>query len=370
MLLSQSNIRLVLKMGQAVPLPAPSAVMNALSRVEVTNDSHGSDGFQIGFNISRSQPMEYDLLQSGLVTQGTRVIIGVLLGATPQVLIDGIITHHQVAPSAEPGASTLSVTGKDVSVMMDLEDKNASYENQSDDVIVTQLIGAYARYGLTPETGPTTYTPLATEHTPRQAETDLKFIQRMALRNGYVFYVEPVTFNVNTAYWGPENRVTPPQPRLTMGVGVQSNLKSLSFSQDSLAPVMTQGSFIEHGQTIPIPPTPPLRIPPFVRTPTPALRTVLMRDTGNQTATQAATSALAAALKVPDSVSGTGEVDTVRYGSILRARRLVNVRGAGLSYDGLYYVSRVTHTITRGDYKQSFSISREGTGALLPVVMP
>ncbi|HLG14209.1 MAG TPA: hypothetical protein VJH03_06865 [Blastocatellia bacterium] len=372
MLLKQSNIRLVLMMGQAVPLPAPSAVMNALSRVEVTNDSHGSDGFQISFNISKSQPMDYDLLQSGLLTQGTRVIIGVLLGAMPQVLIDGIIAHHQVAPSAEPGASTLSVTGKDVSVMMDLEEKNASYENQSDDVIVTQLIGAYAQYGLVPKTGPTTYTPLATEHTPRQAETDLKFIQRMAQRNGYVFYVEPVTFNVNTAYWGPENRVTPPQPRLTMGVGVQSNLKSLSFSQDSLAPVMTQGSFIEEtsGQTIPIPPIPPLRVPPFVTTPTPALRTVLMRDTANQSALQAVISALAAALKVPDSVTGSGEVDTVRYGSILRARRLVNVRGAGLSYDGLYYVSRVTHTITRGDYKQSFSISREGTGALLPVVMP
>ena len=28
----------------------------------------------------------------------------------------------------------------------------------------------------------------------------------MAERNGFVFYIEPLTFGVNTAYWGPENR--------------------------------------------------------------------------------------------------------------------------------------------------------------------
>src|SRR6185295_41469 len=109
MLASQLGIRLILMMGQTVPLPAPAPVMNALSRVEVTNDEQGGDGFSISFSLSKSQPVDYDLLQSGLLAQGTRVIIGVLLGAVPQALIDGIITHHQVAPSADPGASTLTV---------------------------------------------------------------------------------------------------------------------------------------------------------------------------------------------------------------------------------------------------------------------
>jgi hypothetical protein len=36
------------------------------------------------------------------------------------------------------------------------------------------------------------------------------------------------------------------------------------------------------------------------------------------------------------------------------------VRGAGLAYDGLYYVNSVTHNIKRGDYKQSFELSRDG----------
>src|SRR5204863_934525 len=98
--------------------------------------------------------------------------------------------------------------------------------------------------------------------------------------------------------------------------------------------------------------------------------TVLLRDTANQNPAQAATSAIAAVTNSPDSATGQGKLDTVRYGNILRARKLVGVRGAGFSYDGNYFVGRVSHSIARGQYTQSFSLSREGTGGLLPVVIP
>ena len=49
---------------------------------------------------------------------------------------------------------------------------------------------------------------------------------------------------------------------------------------------------------------------------------------------------------------------------------LVGVRGAGLTYDGLYYVESVTHNIKRGEYKQSFTLSRDGVVSQTPVVMP
>lgn len=60
----------------------------------------------------------------------------------------------------------------------------------------------------------------------------------------------------------------------------------------------------------------------------------------------------------------------MRYGHILRARMLVGVRGAGLTYDGMYYVESVTHNIKRGEYKQSFTLSRDGVVSQTPVVMP
>jgi hypothetical protein len=365
-------IRLVLLIGKTVPLPASSDVISALANIEVTNDAKNGDGFQMTFSLAKGI-LDYSLFRGGTFDPGTRVIIGVLLGVVPQVLIDGIITHHQVAPSNEPGMSTLTVTGTDLSVMLDLEEKDEKYENQSDSIIFTRLIGAYAQYGLIPKPRATTNVPIMLKLIPRQArETDLKFIQRMAARNGFVFYIEPVTFGVNTAYFGPEKRLGLAQPALSLNMGPSTNIDSLTFTQDGLATVKTKGTFIEPilKLTIPIPSLPSLKLPPFASSPAKALRTVLLRDTSNKNAGQAASAAISAVTNSPDPVTGKGKVDTVRYGHVLRARGPVGVRGAGRSYDGNYYVQSVSHSIGRGQYTQSFSLSREGTGALLPVVRP
>ena len=69
-----------------------------------------------------------------------------------------------------------------------------------------------------------------------------------------------------------------------------------------------------------------------------------------------------------DSITVSGKLDVVRYGSVLRSKMLVGVRGASLAYDGLYYVNSVTHEIKRGEYKQSFQLSRDGLISLTPRV--
>ena len=68
-------------------------------------------------------------------------------------------------------------------------------------------------------------------------------------------------------------------------------------------------------------------------------------------------------------VSVSGELDAGRYGSVLQARARVDVRGVGLTYDGSYYVKTVTHTITRGSYRQAFTLTRDGIGPLSPTVI-
>jgi hypothetical protein len=198
----------------------------------------------------------------------------------------------------------------------------------------------------------------------------MRFIQRLAQRNGYVFYIEPLTLGVNTAYWGPENRLSLPQSALTMNMGPATNLKSLSFARDALAPVETEGSFVEPftKMSLPIPNLPSLRVPPLALFPDRPQRRTLQRQTAGQSPVTAATTALASVTNSPVSVTGMGEIDTLRFGNILRARKLVGVRGVGFNYDGNYFVNRVTHTIERGKYEQKFSISREGMGSLLPVV--
>lgn len=371
MLTGALGVRLVLWMGSAVPAPAPPEVVAALQSVEVTNDSETGDGFQLVLTVRKDRTLDYGLLRSGVLAPGTRVIVGVLIGAAPEALVDGVIEHHQVQTDPATGL-TLTVTGRDVTAMLDLEEKDEEYPNQPDSVIVARLLGGYARYGLVPAVTPTTDFPLEVDRIPHQQETDLAFVNRLAERNGFVFYTEPVTFGVNRAYWGPQVRAGLPQRALTQGMGAATNVTSLSFSHDSLDAVGTAGVVVEPflKLSIPIPALPSLRIPPLAAAPAPARRTARLRDTANRNPLNAATAALAAATNAPDAVTGQGEIDTVRYGAVLRARRLVGVRGAGLTYDGLYYVTSVTHSIAKGSCTQKFALSREGTGAVLPVVVP
>ena len=371
MLAGQLGIRLILWTGKTIPTPSSPGRLAALTRLQVTNDAQSGDGFQMTFALGRNTVTDWDLLD-GSLDPPARVWIGVVLGVTPEVLIDGIITHHQFTPSNEPGRSTLTVTGTNLTVMMDLEEKDQQYPNQPDFLIATQLIAAYPQYGLIPLVTPTTDFPIELQRVPRQSETDLRFLQKMAQRNGFVFYIEPVTFGVNKAYWGPSTRAGIPQPALTVNMGHSTNVTSLSFANDALAPVGSKGTFVEPitKVAIPIPPLPPLRVPPLAASPATPLRTTLLRDVANKNPAQAALESAATSTQAPEPVKAQGQLETVRYGSVLRARGLVGVRGAGFSYDGNYYVESVTHEIAVGGYKQSFRLSRDGTGALLPVVVP
>ena len=365
------GIRLVLLVGDTVPLPAPQAVTSALEQVEVTSDSGQGDGFQMTFSLARSGLADYGLLQNGTVDPMKRVVIAVLLGAVPEVLIDGVVTHHQFNPGNQPGQATLTVTGRDLSTLLDLEERNESYPNQPDFLIASRVLANYARYGIVPLPKPTTDIPIMLDRIPRQQETDLQFLQRLAERNGFVFYIEPVAPGVSQGYFGPENRLGLPQPALSVNLGATTNVKSISFTNDALSQVGTRGSFVEPftKTSIPIPVLPSLKIPPLCARPATPNRIRLQRDTANQGPVTAATTALASAARAPDPVTAQGEVDGVRYGHALRARRLVGVRGVGLTYDGFWYVRRVTHTITpRSGYSQRFQLSREGTLTLTPVV--
>jgi hypothetical protein len=70
-----------------------------------------------------------------------------------------------------------------------------------------------------------------------------------------------------------------------------------------------------------------------------------------------------------DAVTSNGSLDVLRYGQILRSRQLVGVRGASLAYDGYYYVNSVTHSLKPGEYKQNFSLSRDGLISQTPRVL-
>ena len=128
--------------------------------------------------------------------------------------------------------------------------------------------------------------------------------------------------------------------------------------------------FIQNKETkmvipIPVPDISPLNPPLGLIPPLPPKITYL-DNTANMSPLQAMLHGMAYVSQHADSVSGSGSIDVLRYGHILKARKLVGVRGVGLAYDGLYYVKSVTHKIKRGKYKQSFMLSRNGLISTIP----
>ena len=57
-----------------------------------------------------------------------------------------------------------------------------------------------------------------------------------------------------------------------------------------------------------------------------------------------------------------GELNAAVYEGILRAKRTVNVRGAGSLYSGTYHVNRVLHTFSGDGYTQRFELRRNAIG--------
>lgn len=367
---------LSLYLGPMIPIPAPQPVIDALTSAQVTVSAGQASGFQLTFALSKASILNTILLPTGAFDPGVRVILAVTMNSLPQVLMDGIITQHTVTPSNEPGQSTLTVTGQDLTVLMSLKPKEVEYIGCDTTMCINLVLLQYLFYGMIPAVIPPIEVdfPNPLDQYVVQNSTDLEFIQEAAREAGYVFYIEPGPLpGANIAYFGPEIRVGIPQSALNINTDADSNVESLSFTFDGMAreqPIITIFDPITGliPIDIPIPDVSLLRPPLSVR-PAVALKKKRLDDVANLNPIAAALLGVAANAK-PDAITGTGQLDVLRYGQPLKARALVGVRGAGVSYDGLYYVSSVTHNIKRGEYKQSFNLAREGLISLTPVVVP
>ena len=291
-----------------------------------------------------------------------------------------------MSKSNDAGQSSLSITGVDVSQMMDLIDLSGLPLPMPAEARVLTLLAPFAAYGCVPLVipSPLLFVPNPINKIPQVQGTAYSYISRLADDVGYTFFVEPgPTPGMNVAYWGPDIRVGPAQPALTVNSDASSNVESLSFSFDGIQRTVYILTVYPEQLKVPIPiPLPdltPLSPPLGSKIPIPLSykRMNIERQSGRDKsddstarmeAVQTVSRGLARAAQSANVISGSGSLDVLRYGQLLQCRRLVGVRGAGPAYDGEYAVKSVTTSLKPGELKQRFTLSRNAQVALGPKV--
>ena len=390
-----SGIQITLMMGTLAPEPVSADITDCLLSTQVTQATEGKSGFQLSFAFGKGSGARRRF-EAGYFDPPKRVVLIATVNGTPNVIMDGVITRHEVTASNEPGQSRLNVTGEDLSRIMDLIDFSwvFKYPAMPAEARVAIILAKYIPLGILPIIIPSVNIdiPIPTSRIPSHIGTDLKYITDLANSVGYVFYIDPDApagisiprelpkvpqVNLGNgmvsprsiqpvpgrsiAYWGPEVKTGVPQAALLVNSDAASNVDSLTFSFDgfskTLNVMLIRLPMIPIPIPVPIPDTNPLSPSLGKQHPIP-LRIEPMKNASRLNLPQAIMLGLAKAARSAEVISGSGSLNVLRYGQLLKARRLVEVRGAGLPHDGLHFVRSVTHSIKPGEYKQNFTLSR------------
>jgi len=369
----KGNVILSLLIGPVVPVPVPKAIIDALTNVSVKTTAGEASGFELTFAFNSNLLLNALLLLLGQVGPFIRVIIIANIKGTQEVLIDGVIVDQQNSPDLQAGTSVLTIKGVDLTAVMGLIDfTGIPYPAMPAEARVALIVAKYAMFGMIPIVIPSVFMdiPIPTKRIPIHQGTDLAYVQKLAKDVGYVFYITPgPSPGTNKAYWGPQIKVGTPQPALNANWDGLTNVTSLSFNfngDSSAIPII----YIQNEETkapipIPIPNISPLNPPLGLIPPFPS-QFPKMKHTANLNPVQAIAKGLAKASETADAVTGTGSLNVVKYGHILKARGLVGVRGVGEAFNGLYYVQSVTHKLKAGEYTQDFTLTRNGLVSTLP----
>jgi hypothetical protein len=360
------------------PLPAPLPLMNALQKIEVESSTDVASVFRLSFGMTQSVGTDWDLLQlefeETLFRPFTPVQIRVRAGIElPEAIINGYITGQQANYDDQSGGSVLEISGMDATVLMNLQEKVFPWTMLPDSEIAAAI---FAQYAIIPNISPTLPTLIEPEGTTTQRGTDIRFLRRLAQRNGFECYVQPQPqTGLDIGYFGPPMNFPVADAVLNVRMGPETNVSEFKVHYDMARPTTAIGNGLDVKTMAPftfpalVPATPPplAGLYPF-GTPM-GLDDTVTRSFGPQSQ-PIIFPAETGQFMAPGLVSATqGIVNRSSWAivaegtvgaqvGILHPGGTVNVRGAGLAFNGSYYLTRVSHIIDCTSYVQKFQAKR------------
>ncbi|MFG2502996.1 phage late control D family protein [Streptomyces sp. NPDC048441] len=255
------------------------------------------------------------------------------------------------------GRSTLTVKAVDRSLDLDREEKAVAWPGQRDSAIAETI---FTEHKLRARVEPTPAGFDPDVHTVMQRGTDWAFVRELAVKWGYVAYLEADDSGQVTGHFHPLTPLAEPQGELALGFGGDAHQAQVRVDLLAGRRVLAR------------------RIPPLAAAPVThdaagddeamaevslaAQVTELLapQDVAGEVDVQQA--ATGRALRSAYGVTLTAALDTDRTGLLLRARRTVLVRGLGPVLSGGYLVDRVRHVVTLEAHRQEVTLRRNALG--------
>jgi hypothetical protein len=281
------------------------------------------------------------------------------LDGEEEELFSGYVTH--VRPDFGEGLDRcrLEVWAMDASVLLDRDDVLKDWPSKKDSDIAQEVFHAH---GLEPHVTDTGVVHDQQVSTVIQRETDMQFLQRLALRNGYQCYVEG-----RRGHFGPPVVAPGRQPVLAVHFGEDTNVLRFALEVDALAPATVAMAQVDRltkevlGVSAGPGRQPALGADPLTRHLPPGRSPGLVQLERSVTTGTPEMTTLCQGLSERGAwfVTGEGELDSHRYGAVLRPRSTVVLKGVGETHSGTYLVTRVRHSFVPGGYTQVFGVKRD-----------
>lgn len=346
--------------------PASPDILAAVQQIEVEDHADMADMLRLRMALGvRDGCCDWRIIDDSVFGRLVPIKIEVTVGSgLAQPLIEARVIETSADFSNQPGRSVLNVVAMDPTVLMNLEEKRMNWPNMADSDIADEI---FRSYGFDPQVEQTEPTRDEVDTTTTQIGTDIQFLKELAERNGYECYVEmnPET-GILEGHFHPPHADETPQGVLAVNMGEATNINSFNARYDMLRPTTAQatGLDVETQEDQPAQ-AESSSLPSLGREP--ALggdnpRSVFLSRTGLHQTGELQTLAQAVSDRSAWAITAEGELNTVAYGGILRAKRPVNVRGAGNQFGGTYYVEMVSHTFSGDSYTQRFRLRRNALG--------
>jgi phage protein D len=348
---------------------ASAALLGAIRQIDVEDHAELADMLRLRLAVGvREDGSGWTILDDDVFPRLAKVKLSLTIGSGSAIpVIEAYVVETNTQFANDPSNSVLVVSAMDPTVLMHLEERVKAWPNMKDSEVANAVFTDSA-YKFTADVDDSQWSRDENDQTLMQRGTDIQFLQQLAERNGFECYVElnPTTGAVEGHFHAPRPDKEP-QGVLTVNMGEATNVNKFRARYDMLAATTAVATTLDvedgSNQSGESESTKDEGLGSETATSNDRPRKVLLSQLGMAQAGEAQRYAQAVVDRSSWAIVAEGELNTVAYGSLLRAKRPVMVRGVGREFSGRYYVEKVLLTIgSDGSCVQRFSLRRNATG--------